>query len=115
MKLEIPKFHETFDPILAILQKQDNISRAKLREMVIENFFSNIPKDLLEQRIKSGELLIHNRINWGISYLKQAGYLFYPKRGFVQLTEKGKNQKDNLNLAIIKQEIEKLNPFLKKD
>ncbi|WP_068598139.1 restriction endonuclease [Vaginella massiliensis] len=115
MKLEIPKFHETFDLILAILQKQDNISRAKLREIVIENFFSNIPKDLLEQRIKSGELLIHNRINWGISYLKQAGYLIYPKRGFVQLTEKGKNQKDNLNLAIIKQEIEKLNPFDKKD
>ncbi len=87
---EVPKFYETFKPILETLKLDDNISRAKLREKVIEKYYSDIPEELLSQRIKSGEILIHNRLNWGISYLKQAGFVIQPKRGFVQLTEKGK-------------------------
>ncbi|MCF8297790.1 MAG: restriction endonuclease, partial [Saprospiraceae bacterium] len=34
--------------------------------------------------------LILNRIGWGKSYLKKAGFIVYPKRGMVQITKKGK-------------------------
>lgn len=111
MSQKIPKFYQTFNPILKTLQSEDNISRALLREITIRNHYSKVPQNLLEQRIKSGEPLIHNRLNWGISYLKQAGYLFYPKRGYLKLTEKGLNQKSDLPLQQVKEEIEKLNPF----
>lgn len=114
MKKEIPKFYETFNPILESLRKEDNISRAKLREKVINQYYSEIPQELLEQRIKSGDILIHNRLNWGISYLKQAGYLIHPKRGYVQLTEKGFNSKTEISLQKIKAEIFTLNPYKEK-
>jgi restriction system protein len=34
--------------------------------------------------------MIRNRIAWGKSYLKKGGYVHYPKRGMVQITDKGK-------------------------
>jgi restriction system protein len=111
MNTEIPKFHETFKPVLETLQKEDNISRGILRDKIISKYYANIPQELLDQRIKSGDVLIHNRINWGISYLKQAGFVSHPKRGLVTLTEKGKLQKGEINLQIVKAEIEKLNIY----
>jgi len=112
MTHDIPKFHETFKPILETIKLEDNISRAKLREKVINKYYNEIPQELLGQRIKSGDLLIHNRLNWGISYLKQAGYLFHPKRGFVQLTKKGLHSSlKEISLYRIKSEIYSLNPF----
>ncbi|MBF7091262.1 restriction endonuclease [Flavobacterium sp. ALJ2] len=114
MTKEIPKFYETFKPILETLRIEDNISRAKLREKVIEKYYGEIPKELLAQRIKSGDILIHNRLNWGISYLKQAGYLLHPKRGYVQLTEKGNKASTEISLNQIKSDIYSLNPYKEK-
>ena len=54
---------------------------------------------MLEKKTKSGDLLIRNRIAWGKSCLKKAGYIHYPERGTVQITQKGKAvKKDKLNL-----------------
>jgi len=44
---------------------------------------------LKDQTTKSGDRLIENRIAWGKSYLKKGGYVHYPTRGHVQITEKG--------------------------
>ncbi|CAM3150064.1 restriction endonuclease [Kaistella daneshvariae] len=115
MNKEVPKFYETFKPILETLKIEDNISRAKVRELVIGKYYNDIPKELLTQRIKSGDLLIHNRLNWGISYLKQAGFIFHPRRGFVQLTEKGKKVNNDINLQKVKSEIYSLDSFKDSD
>lgn len=112
---EVPKFYETFKPILETLKIEDNISRAKLREKVIEKYYSDIPEELLAQRIKSGDILIHNRLNWGISYLKQAGFVFHPKRGFVELTEKGKKVNNDISLQKVKSEIYSLDSYKSSD
>jgi restriction system protein len=61
----------------------------------------------LEEKIKSGDVLIENRIAWGISYLKQSEYVKYPKRGFVQITPKGLKQKDVLTLKQVQLDISK--------
>ena len=54
---------------------------------------------MLEKKTKSGEPLIRNRIAWGKSYLKKAGYIHYPERGTVQITQKGKEvNRDKVNL-----------------
>jgi restriction system protein len=61
-----------------------------------------LPKELLDKKTKTGDLLILNRIAWGKSYLKKAGYIHYPERGAVQITEKGKEvNKDQVNLKEI--------------
>jgi restriction system protein len=89
-KVELPKFHETFNPILDILSNGEIIPHRELLKKVVDKYYSHLPKDLLEEKTKTGDLLLLNRIAWGKSYLKKGGYIFYPERGLVQITEKGK-------------------------
>jgi len=87
---ELPKFQETFNPILEVLSDGQVLHHRDLLKKVVEKYYSNLPKELLEIKTKSGDPLILNRIAWGKSYLKKGGYIFYPQRGMVQITEKGK-------------------------
>jgi len=89
-QLELPKFHETFNPILDILSDGKIIHHRELLKNVVDKYYSKLPKELLEEKTKTGDLLILNRIAWGKSYLKKGGYIIYPERGMVQITEKGK-------------------------
>jgi restriction system protein len=99
MTQELPKFHETFNPILEILSNGEVIHHRELLKRVVDNYYKDLPQDLLEQKTKSGEALILNRIAWGKSYLKKGGYIIYPERGMVQVTDKGKKAvNDKLNL-----------------
>lgn len=98
MNPEIPKFHETFNPILEVLSNREIIHSRELQKRVIEKYYSHLPQELLNETTKSGEILINNRIAWGKSYLKKGGYIHYPSRGNVQITEKGINQKSKLTL-----------------
>jgi restriction system protein len=104
MEEALPKFHETFNPILEVLSDGKIIHHRELLKRVLEKYYSHLSKELLDQRTKSGELLILNRIAWGKSYLKKGGYILYPERGMVQITEKGKIQKDQLHLHEIEGE-----------
>lgn len=88
--MDLPKFNETFLPILDVLKNGDVITGRELIRKVEEKFYSELPQDLLEQTTKSGDRLIENRIAWGKSYLKKGGLVHYPQRGHVQITEKGK-------------------------
>jgi len=65
-----------------------------------------LPNDLLAQTTKSGGRLIKNRIAWGKSYLKKGGLVHYPQRGFVQITERGKQeQPENVSLEKIQSDV----------
>jgi restriction system protein len=99
---ELPKFHETFNPILEILSNGQIIHHRELLKLVVDRYYSELPKELIDQKTKSGEPLILNRIAWGKSYLKKGGYIIYPERGMVQITEKGKqSSNDKLQLKDI--------------
>jgi len=102
--MEIPKFHETFNPILEVLNDGKILKSRELIKIVIEKFYADLPLELLEQKTKSGEVLIENRIAWGKSYLKKGGYIHFPKRGLVQITDKGKNQTKKLTLKQLESE-----------
>jgi restriction system protein len=91
---DLPKFHETFNPILEILSNGQIIHHRELLKKVVERYYSDLPQELLDLKTKSGEPLILNRIAWGKSYLKKGGYIIYPERGMVQITEKGKKSND---------------------
>ncbi|TDE03297.1 restriction endonuclease [Flavobacterium sandaracinum] len=99
--MDIPKFHETFSPILDILSNGETLHTREMQRLVIEKYYSTLSSELLNEKTKSGEILINNRIAWGKSYLKKGGYIIYPERGNVKITEKGLNHRSNLTLKSI--------------
>ena len=107
--IEIPKFHETFNPILDVLSNGQTIHTREMQRLVIEKYYATLPNELLSEKTKSGEILINNRIAWGKSYLKKGGYIVYPERGNVKITEKGLNHKSTLSLKDIEEDSNILN------
>lgn len=97
-KIEIPKFHETFNPILDILSNGDTIHTRDLQKLVVEKYYKHLPQEMLNEKTKTGDILINNRIAWGKSYLKKGGYITYPERGLIKITEKGLSHKSTLTL-----------------
>ena len=91
MDKELPKFHETFNPILDILSDGKAIASRELLTKVINKYYKDLSQELLKQKTKSGTPLLLDRISWGKSYLKKGGFVVYPERAMVQITDKGKN------------------------
>jgi len=102
--MDIPKFNETFLPILEILKTGEILKTRDLIEKVKSKFYSDLDENQLKHQTKSGDLLIDNRIAWGKSYLKKGGYIFFPERGYVQITDKGKKHKESLSVRDIENE-----------
>jgi restriction system protein len=88
--MKLPKYHETFIPLLETLSKIDSLNSRELASQVRDKYYSTLPQDLLNQKTSSGANVLLDRILWGKSYLKMAKFVSYPKRGLVQITEKGK-------------------------
>jgi restriction system protein len=88
--MELPKYHETFIPVLEILKNGEPLHHRELGSQVRDKFFSDLPKELLDKKTSSGANVLFDRIGWGKSYLKMGKFVLYPKRGMVQITEKGK-------------------------
>lgn len=107
--MDIPKFYETFTPILKVLSDGSIIHSRELLNQVVSKFYSSLPKELLEKKTKSGDVLILNRIAWGKSYLKKGGFIHFPERGMVQITQKGK---DAANRQLELKDIENESNFL---
>jgi restriction system protein len=102
--MDIPKFDETFLPILQILKPGEVYKTRDLIDAVKAKFYLELSEDQLRQKTKSGDLLIDNRIAWGKSYLKKGGYIFFPERSYVQITEKGKAHSSNLTVRDLENE-----------
>ena len=101
--MELPKFNETFQPILDVLKDGNSLKRRDLLRMVEEKYYSYLPQELLNQTFKTGGRVIEGRIGWGLTYLKQGGFLLYPQRGLVQITEKGKTTTSAISVKSIRQ------------
>ena len=88
--MELPKYHETFLPILETLNSTESLKSRELAVIVRDKYYAHLPEELLKQKTSSGANVLIDRILWGKSYLKMAKFVSYPKRGLVQITEKGK-------------------------
>jgi len=108
--MELPKYHETFIPILEILNGEESIHHRDLSNRVKEKYYSNLPIELLELKTSSGANVLIDRIGWGKSYLKQGKFVIYPKRGEVQITQKGKETLKGGNFTL--QDLQKDIDFL---
>jgi restriction system protein len=102
MSNEIPKFHETFNPILEVLSHGNMMHSRDLQQAVIEKHYAHLSPEQLSQTISSGDNLLQDRINWGKAHLKKGGFVHYPQRGHVQITPRGLAQSEFLSLAKLK-------------
>ncbi|SDR85193.1 restriction system protein [Maribacter dokdonensis] len=109
--MELPKYHETFIPVLETLKNVDSLNSRELASRVRDNYYSDLPIDLLSKKTSSGANVLLDRILWGKSYLKMAKFLAYPKRGFVQITEKGRGilKRGSLSLSELQNDIDFIN------
>lgn len=106
MSQQLPKFHEAFIPVLKVLSSGQTMNTGALRAAVRDQFFSDLPPEVLAQKTKSGDPLILNRVGWAKAYLKEGGFLAQPARGVVQITQKGRDalEAGELTLAQLKQD-----------
>jgi restriction system protein len=56
--IELPKFHETFNPILDILRDGKVMLHRELLTKVVDKYYASLPPDLLKIKTKTGDLLI---------------------------------------------------------
>ena len=98
--MELPKYHESFMPILETLIALESISSRELASKVRDNYYSDLPKELLSKKTSTGANVLLDRIQWAKSYLKMAKFVSYPKRGMVQITEKGKKKFETGSLSL---------------
>ncbi|GLB52515.1 restriction endonuclease [Neptunitalea chrysea] len=87
--MELPKYHQTFIPILEVLNSVEVINSRELARKVRDGYYSQLPKELLDKKTSSGANVLVDRILWGKSYLKMGKFVTYPKRGLVKITDKG--------------------------
>lgn len=89
--MELPKYHETFIPILEILNTQESLHYRDLGIRVRDKYYSDLPQDLLDKKTSTKANVLLDRIGWGKSALKSGKFLDYPERAIVQITKKGKS------------------------
>jgi restriction system protein len=88
--MAMPKFYETFLPILKVLENETIVKTSELPDMIIAAKYFTLSPEELTQTKESGGSLFRDRVAWGKTYLKQGKYLEQPGRGLVKISNKGK-------------------------
>lgn len=87
--MALPKYNELYQPVLSILSDGKVWPIRKVWEKAGE--FLRISPEEMAMTLPSGGMGVFvNRIGWARTYLKKAGLIDSPKRGFVQITEEGR-------------------------
>lgn len=98
--MQLPKYHETFIPILETLKTVESLKSRELASQVRDKYYSDLPENLLNKKTRSGANVLIDRIGWGKSYLKMGNFVSYPQRGSVQITEKGRKTLESGRLTL---------------
>ncbi|MEI6728624.1 MAG: restriction endonuclease [bacterium] len=85
--MPIPKFHELMLPLL----KHYGDGKVHTRYEFLDSLgieFKLTPEELAE-RVSSGLTRVADRIGWATTFLKKAGLLIQPERGYHEITDRG--------------------------
>ena len=87
--MALPKYNELYQPVLSILSDGKVWPIRKVWEKAGE--LLRISPEEMAMTLPSGGMGVFvNRIGWARTYLKKAGLIDSPKRGFVPITEEGR-------------------------
>ncbi len=86
--MTIPDYQSIMYPLLKLLEDGKEHSLRDCIEILADQF--GLSQEERKQLLPSGrQPIFENRVGWARTYLKKAGIVAYPKRGFVQITERG--------------------------
>lgn len=98
--MSIPDYQTCMKPLLQAISNSKEHKFSEIVRVVADKF--NLTEEEMAQKLPSGyQTVVENRIGWAKTYLKKAGLLTYPKRGYLVITEKG--------LAVLKENPETIN------
>lgn len=89
--MAIPTYKELYKPILeeTALVAEDPLRTKKIIELMSDRFELTL-EERKEMVGSGGQSIIANRTAWAIQWLKGAGLLSSPKRGFWEITQQGR-------------------------
>ncbi len=87
--MAIPDYETLMLPVLQYVSDGKEHPLKEITAFMADSF--KLTPEELEQRIPSGQsTYIQNRTGWAKTYLKKAGLLASPKRGLIQITDRGR-------------------------
>ena len=107
--MAVPPFDEFFTPVLRIVgESREPIHRRNLVPLVCDAM--NLSQEDREERVDSGvKTKVKDRVDWSCAYLFQAKLLSRPKRGYSEITGKGREILHQ-NIKITKQYLREVSP-----
>ena len=86
--MTIPKFSELFTDVLDVLTDGAPMRRKDVFVAVVAR--QNLTNIELAEKLKSGWNRAEDRVHWATAYLYYAGAIQKPSRGFIQITDMGR-------------------------
>lgn len=87
--MPIPDYQAIMLPLLKIAEDRQEHSLREAERVLVDKF--NLTEAEKNELLPSGgERRFYNRVSWARTYLKKAGLLSYPRRGFFTITSRGK-------------------------
>lgn len=87
--MAIPDYQSLMRPVLEVLADSEVLSMRELTERISQRL--NLTEDERRETITSGMSLIANRVHWSVTYLFKARAVHRPRRGHVQITQRGRD------------------------
>jgi len=108
--MPIPDYQTLMLPVLKI---SEDGNTHKFRDAIesLADQFSLTDEERRELLPSGSQAVFDNRVGWARSYLKQAGLLDSPKRGFFQITQRGKELLDSGIVRIDNSVLEQFEEF----
>lgn len=113
--MNIPDFQSVMLPIMEIASDKNVHFFKDVNDKIKEHY--KLTDDEINELLPSGkQTIIENRTGWAKTHLKKAGLLNYPKRGCIQITERGlsilENKPEKIDIKTLKQ-FDEYNEFIK--
>ncbi|MBD3886258.1 restriction endonuclease [Phormidium tenue FACHB-886] len=89
--MTLPTYDQFMLPLLKLAAENGQVHHiAKLREQLAQQL--NLTPEQQSIKLPSGrQSIFDNRVGWASTYLRKAGLLSRPKRGYVQITQRGQD------------------------
>lgn len=104
--MAIPNYQTLMLPVLKLATDGEEHKFSQAVEELADEF--NLSTEERNELLPSGsQAVFNNRVGWARSYLKQAGLLASPKRGFFTITQKGKEllatNTEKIDISVLEQ------------
>jgi len=103
--MPIPDYQRIMLPLLTVLADKKEHRTKEVIETLGKKF--NLSDDEKSKLLDGGQPVVNNRVGWARTYLKKAGLLDNPKRGYLYITERGTevlvNDPQSINVKYLKQ------------